>query len=66
MKLCWDFVGELSRKDIVKPKPNIFTFFSCSTVGQLFVGMNRSDLRYGYNHFNKKEGEGGGRQGMGL
>lgn len=37
------------------------------TVGQLFAGMNRSDLRNGYNHFNeKKGGRGGVRQGMGL
>lgn len=27
------------------------------TVGQLFAGMNRSDLRNGYNHFNEKKEE---------
>lgn len=29
--------------------------FFCITVGQLFAGMNRSDLWYSYNSFNKKK-----------
>lgn len=73
------FWEELRRKDTVKPKANIFTnafffwvcggFLFCITVGQLFAGMNRSDLWYSCNHSNKKKkkgGEDGGRLGNGL
>jgi len=51
------FFGELKKERIylnLKVK-HFCKCFSCRTVGQLFAGMNRSNLWYSYNHFNKKK-----------